>query len=349
MLEKKHETSEVLLHKLRELSNIVTNWDHSIDYKYQKSLELVRNVLNFDMSILYQVKNTVDDLLLLQVVKTYDPENLRRDLYPGKNLVIKMLKPEPEYINEVNAFKTEAISTINVPGVGSDMVGYIYLPNDIGGSLLFGGDYIGERADTSQSEKDTFLIMCNLISSLLIRSHYRELATHDGLTGLYNSRFIREELEKAFKRHSRDKHIKICAVLCDIDFFKKVNDNYGHIQGDIILKEVADILHENTRMGFDTVGRYGGEEFLVIMEGVDQHQAKEIVDRWRENIETHNFSKTDEEGTPTKDGFLKITMSFGIAHINSEVETHVELLNNADKALYEAKESGRNKVKISTK
>lgn len=346
MPEKKHEEPKVLLHKLRELSNIITNWETNIDYKYQKSLELVRNVLNFDLSVLYKVKNTVDDLLLLQVIKTYDPENLRNNLYPGKNLVIKTTQPDPEYLNEVKAFNTESISTINVPGVGSDMVGFIYLPSDIGGSLLFGGDYIGEHAETSQSEKDTFLIMCNLISSLLIRSHYRDLATHDGLTGLYNSRYIREELEKAFKRNARDKNIKICAVLCDIDYFKKINDNYGHIQGDIILKEIAEILQESTRVGFDTVGRYGGEEFLVIMEGVDQHQAKDIVDRWRQTIENHEFSRIDEEGTPTKGAFLKVTMSFGIAHIEKDIETHVELLNNADKALYDAKENGRNKVSI---
>jgi len=164
------------------------------------------------------------------------------------------------------------------------------------------------------------------------------LATHDGLTGLFNRSHFQKILTTkiaASKRYNRP----ISLVLCDIDFFKKLNDNYGHPFGDAVLKGIAAKLESSVRLGTDAVARYGGEEFVMIIDQSDRDTAKESVDRIRSEIEAMTFKTTDNHE-------VKTSMSFGIAEYPLQARNITELIDKADEALYAAKEKGRNRVEI---
>ncbi|PCJ52558.1 MAG: hypothetical protein COA79_23415 [Planctomycetota bacterium] len=349
MTEKEHSSSEILIQALGELSSVLTDSSLDFDYKLSASLEIVRKVLRFDLSILFKIVNQIDDLLILEVINVDDPHRFREDLSNGKKVLISLSNPDYKFKNEVKAFETGGISNINVPGEGSDLIGYIYMPAEAGGGYLFGGDYIGENAGINESELSTFKIMCNLLSSIVMRSYYKQMAFKDALTGLYNSRFIRQELKRGFEKFRRNPNIPISVVMCDIDYFKKINDDYSHIQGDAVLQEVGELLLSQMRKSFDILGRYGGEEFLVIMEGVSRDDAMPIVERWCQEMENHVFKRIDEQGQVIKDEGLSVTMSFGVSDFNSSMEEAKSSLAQADKALYASKENGRNKVTLAAK
>ena len=164
-------------------------------------------------------------------------------------------------------------------------------------------------------------------------SHSRYLSLTDALTGLYNRRHLDTMLEREFlraKRYGSD----LSVAIIDIDFFKKVNDTHGHICGDYILKEVAYLILENFRKT-DIIFRYGGEEFVALLTETTLEKTKIPLERLRKSVEEYpfNFKGTD----------IKITISGGATEIG-DVENASEFLDNADKALYMAKENGRNQI-----
>lgn len=253
----------------------------------------------------------------------------------------------PEFANEVLAFKHRNVSAINIPGWGCDIVGSIYMPENLGHGYLLAGDFFGDESDTQIYEVRACEIMCNLLSSALMKTQFERLASYDGLTGLLNSRAIRDELEKAFQRQKRKKTGVGAVVLADIDFFKKINDQYGHIQGDSVLQEVGHLFEAAIRKHLDVAGRYGGEEFLLIYEDTDRDQVFNIVERLRQSIANHRFKKIGPNGVPENDDCLQVTMSFGIASLQyKSLESGKEVLAMADAALYRSKAGGRNRVSI---
>lgn len=151
----------------------------------------------------------------------------------------------------------------------------------------------------------------------------------DPLTGILNRRAILEELSQRMNHHLYDfEHLSI--LMLDIDFFKKINDNYGHIVGVKVLIKVSEIISQLIR-GFDTVGRYGGEEFLVILPNTNSENAYKAAERIRKKIEETEF-----------DDIEHLTVSIGFTSYTDEsIES---LINKADQNLYEAKRTGRNKV-----
>ena len=157
----------------------------------------------------------------------------------------------------------------------------------------------------------------------------------DGLTQIENRRSLNERLHEMWQ-HSVRLHEPISLVMCDIDKFKSVNDNYGHQAGDAVLKEFAQLLKSEARE-IDRVGRYGGEEFLLVLPGTVLDAAVTFAERLREKVEGHTF--TYEGGT------LQRTMSCGVASSpHPRVKDEDSLLRAADDALYVAKETGRNRV-----
>lgn len=169
---------------------------------------------------------------------------------------------------------------------------------------------------------------------------YKEIenmATTDGLTGLFNHRKFQEELDKELKRHERSGR-PLCLALCDIDFFKKINDTYGHPAGDAVLKSIAGIIKETVR-STDIPARYGGEEFGIILIETPIKEAKTIAERIRKKVESHKFSY---KGT-----IIRATLSTGIAtFIHTQKITKGKLIERADKALYHAKHNGRNQIML---
>lgn len=157
----------------------------------------------------------------------------------------------------------------------------------------------------------------------------------DGLTGVDNRRALEQRLHEMFE-HSLRLHEPISCVMSDIDHFKKVNDTYGHAAGDDVLKQFAEILKDEARE-VDRVGRYGGEEFLLLLPGTVLDAAVTFAERLRQRVEQHTFSF---EG-----GTLKRTVSLGVASWpHPRIKGREEMLKAADDALYVAKEMGRNRV-----
>lgn len=163
----------------------------------------------------------------------------------------------------------------------------------------------------------------------------RQLAITDGLTRIYNHRFFQELFEKEYKRSDRYNTV-FSLIMLDIDLFKNVNDTYGHLCGDEILKGLANLIKGCLR-SMDIVARYGGEEFAMLLPETNGQEALQTAERIRQATEDHVFMGT-EQG-------IKVTVSQGVATYPSPgVHERSDIIAKADKALYEAKETGRNKV-----
>ncbi len=178
------------------------------------------------------------------------------------------------------------------------------------------------------------LINKKLLEEIRVQSEkLKELSLKDSLTGVYNRRiledFVSEELEKA-KKYSFD----LSFIMIDIDNFKEINDQYGHIIGDFVLKRIAHLISKKIRKG-DLIIRYGGEEFLVMLSYCNLQNAFKRAEEIRKAIEELSLEK------------LKITASFGVTSLSLHPEaTLEELINFADQALYKAKREGKNRVEI---
>jgi diguanylate cyclase (GGDEF)-like protein len=160
------------------------------------------------------------------------------------------------------------------------------------------------------------------------------MATTDGLTGLTNHRSFQSRFEDLLQRAQRHGH-KVALLICDVDHFKKVNDNFGHPMGDEVLRRVARVLQEVPRK-IDIPCRYGGEEFAVLLDNVDVAQAKAVAERIRIEI-----SKVVVD---TDKGPLSVTESIGVAAFPDDGRDRATLIERADIALYHAKHAGRNRV-----
>lgn len=163
----------------------------------------------------------------------------------------------------------------------------------------------------------------------------RKKAMHDALTGLPNREAYDQRLEQEVSRLQRYGN-KLSLMVCDIDLFKRINDNYGHLAGDKVLKIIAKSLQVNLRDS-DFIARFGGEEFVALMPETSREEAKIVAEKLRQKIESSPFSFKKEP--------VQITVSFGISEF-AQNETPDEVFSRADKALYEAKEKGRNQVQL---
>ena len=162
----------------------------------------------------------------------------------------------------------------------------------------------------------------------------RRLATIDTLTEIYNRShfFLRAQAE--FNR-ARRLGEPMAAMMIDIDHFKRVNDTYGHLVGDQVLRVIAGLCNKRMRK-YDLLGRYGGEEFVVILPHTTIAQALTTAERIRENISQTEIKTTEST--------INVRVSIGVAALTKKMETLESLLDQADRALYQAKDTGRNRV-----
>jgi diguanylate cyclase (GGDEF)-like protein len=162
-------------------------------------------------------------------------------------------------------------------------------------------------------------------------------ATTDRMTKLFSHHYFQQNLGEEVNRAHRYGAV-FCLIMLDIDHFKKFNDTYGHLQGDVIIKDIARILRSSVR-SIDFTARYGGEEFAVILPEVNGQGAAVVAERIRRSIEKHPF--------PGEEGPLHVTVSIGVAEFKpSRMRTASQLIAEADKALYQSKEMGRNRVSV---
>ncbi len=166
-----------------------------------------------------------------------------------------------------------------------------------------------------------------------------QLAAKDGLTGLYNHAYIKERLKQELYRCQRYNH-PLSILMIDIDDFKSLNDNYGHVVGDKVLKSLSLLMQEIIRPS-DIIGRYGGEEFLVILPQTNSENSLAVAERIRENIEYYEF-----EVHSSKNKISQVTVSIGLCTFPDHGHTSEDLIAFADESLYSAKTEGKNRVTI---
>jgi len=197
-------------------------------------------------------------------------------------------------------------------------------------------DYLTKPVDPNElrARVNTGRRILNLQEQLLhTQKLLRQQATRDALTGVWNRAMILEILERELARSRREGQ-PVSILLADADHFKDINDTHGHLVGDRVLRHIAQRLSGVVRT-YDSVGRYGGEEFLLVLPDTDADIALALAERLRHFVE--------EEPTATDDREVWASISIGVATPHSD-ETAEQLLQNADNALYAAKRSGRNRV-----
>ncbi len=204
-------------------------------------------------------------------------------------------------------------------------------------------DYLTKPFD--KSELQARLRACNRILTLQdeqirTQEQLRFQATHDALTGIWNRSEILETLRRELERAARSRSATGLLML-DIDHFKKINDTYGHLTGDFVLKEVTQRIIQAVR-GYDSVGRYGGEEFVIVLPGCTREQIEHGAERIR--------SAVDDSPIIANESTIFVTVSIGAAVTGVErrgLISDTEILAAADSALYRAKKIGRNRTVLS--
>lgn len=174
------------------------------------------------------------------------------------------------------------------------------------------------------------------------REYHRQihrLLSHDDLTGLLSSRSFFSELRREASR-AKDKSRPFCVLMMDIDYFKAVNDTFGHLTGSKTLEEVGGCIMSNLRSG-DAAARFGGEEFAAFLLDAELSQGLVAAERIRSGIENYEFSVI-RQGKPSEKH--RITISIGVASFPNDSRDPIELVEMADSALYHAKREGRNRV-----
>jgi diguanylate cyclase (GGDEF)-like protein len=174
------------------------------------------------------------------------------------------------------------------------------------------------------------------LTTILSQKKLHKESITDVLTGVYNRRYALRILEEKFRKAAVEEEALLSVAMLDIDHFKPVNDTHGHQAGDKILKEVA-LLISNAVREIDIVGRYGGEEFIIIL-GVGKNGARNVCERIRKSIETNCFYWDDKE--------IWVTASLGCVTFSEKISTWEEIVSISDMCLYEAKKTGRNKVVV---
>lgn len=187
---------------------------------------------------------------------------------------------------------------------------------------------------TIQDVTDLALARKKMEEVVELNKKLEELTNFDGLTAVYNRRYVEKRIEQEFNKAKQNGSV-FSIVLIDIDHFKKVNDLYGHLAGDEVLKEFAKIIKSNLRAP-DVFGRYGGEEFFALLPDTNEEEAGELGLSLKNAVE--------EAVVETKGKKIKVTFSGGVVQYREHETDYVQMIHEADQALYHSKESGRNRI-----
>ena len=192
--------------------------------------------------------------------------------------------------------------------------------------------------NTDESQLDKFYILASQfafqIERISLFDNVEKLSITDGLTKTFLRRHFSERFEEELVRAAAA-GAKLSIVMIDLDHFKRCNDAYGHLVGDVVLREFVEVLRRNIRE-IDIVSRFGGEEFCVLLPETDKKSAFAVAERIRKAVEEHEIHAYDE--------IVKITVSIGVSSFPDDAKSQEALIELADKALYESKEKGRNRA-----
>jgi diguanylate cyclase (GGDEF)-like protein len=264
-----------------------------------------------------------DDGRLIEVARTGEPESFRRALHAAEAAVI-----DAGQVAEIQVGGASALAApLGANEAGDQVIGIVSVAR-------------GDHAFTA-AEQELFAYLTNQASvsveNVDLHETVQKQAVTDELTGLFNHRRFQEvisaEVERA-RRYGQEMGL----IMLDIDNFKQVNDTYGHLQGDLVLREVARVLRQSSRE-IDEPARYGGEEMAVALPQTDLEGAYQFAERVRHSVEDLELP------LPSGEGSLKVTASFGVASLATAGHADKDaLVAAADRALYEAKRAGKNRT-----
>jgi len=294
---------------------------------------------------LFQAKMTQNEKILI-VDDSEFLANYYATLLSHAGLVTETMTDAKEFLLKLSEFQPDLIlMDINMPYCsGIELAQIVHQQENLSGIPIIFLSSITEKSrqlEVLSYAGDDFLTkpidpkeLLATIHNRLMRSRMlRSRMMRDSLTNLYNHTLIHHQLEREIvvaERYNRN----LCVALFDIDHFKGVNDNYGHQAGDKILKDLSLYLEKNVRKS-DLIGRYGGEEFLIILPNTDLNEGVKIVDDLRSGFAASRHKIGTEE--------IQITLSGGVANYPA-IKSSSDLVKAADKALYQAKENGRNQI-----
>lgn len=311
-----------------KLQNIILNEQSKINVEFHDSMKNIAKIIETQYELNYIVP-LIGEML---------------DRFISDHLIYVFLKQDNEYkLVWPKACKDERIyetlkqltPETNYILTSDDKIGTFPLTSD--GEIT--GCIVARSTLDKLSKRDiSYLEQLTRQSAITINrantySKVLQYATLDALTNLNNRRQFEVRLKQEIATTKRQKN-PLCAMMVDIDFFKKVNDTYGHASGDAVLRTVASIIKEHLRES-DIPSRYGGEEFAVLLPYTHIEEAKIVGERLRKAVETTPI--------PIDKKNINVTISMGLAEFSPQ-ETGEDLFKRADSALYEAKESGRNRV-----
>lgn len=246
----------------------------------------------------------------------------------GKRVYVKDTDKENRFLHYKGEKRLENASLLSAP---------LIFKNEIMGVINFGRG--GVNSFSFSDVKMLTLVAGHValaIANAKLYTKTRELSVKDELTQLYNRRHFQQMLQMEWKRAVRFFR-DLSLIMVDVDHFKAYNDTYGHLQGDVILKQIGQILQRNLRE-VDTVARFGGEEFVLLLPDTDKHGAIAVAEKVRRLVEQHRFTSDGKESA------RPITISAGIASYPDDVGEMDDLIDHADIALFRAKDGGRNQV-----
>lgn len=324
------------VHKMGVFKKVIEE-DDSLDDVYSRLNSAFIDYVHLDKCTIYEIDSRNEKMKVVIPVIS-DPNNS-----PCNEVILERAK-------YCRAIRTgHPVSSISYNGVckqffHSDNKCHVCMPMHIGGRP---GGVIQFLFDKPNNDKETGLInnkifradafinqALSVIEAKRLMNTLRESALRDPLTGLYNRRFLQEHTNHLLAGVVRRKK-SIGLIMCDLDYFKQVNDSHGHDAGDIVLKRTSILITESVRKS-DLVIRFGGEEFLVLLIDVQENEAVAIAEKIRKNIEQTKFKVSD--GTITK------TISLGVSEYPSDTDGFWQAIKFADVALYKAKDDGRNKT-----
>lgn len=350
----------------------ILSWKHSLEeiimteMHYKKEIETARHFL-LEMSLINKMNDrlqTCQELKEAYSIISHSIQEIFPDLSGGLCLrqdttnemetvqrwgSIQILKATFE-LDDCWALRESHVYIVNNTNTGlicnhfdsRPSNGYMCLPlivqNGVIGMLELNANTTGSISDYQQQLAITLSEVLRLsIANIKLRESLNEQAAHDPLTGLYNRRYLNDALPRELQRVIRAKRT-LCVVMLDLDYFKKINDAYGHEAGDVVLKFIGSQLRATLRSS-DIACRFGGEEFLLILADTTIAEAMPHLQQLCNDIkEAHLIYQ--------KQALPKLTVSIGIAEAPLHANTAPEIIRMADEALYKAKHDGRDRIEI---
>ncbi|MEW6068977.1 MAG: diguanylate cyclase [Nitrospirota bacterium] len=327
--------------KFMNTINVMTSFkkiieeDETVDDIYLRLGKIFTQELGFEKCVIHEIsvyKNTIKTV--------YPPESMASDIYCSMDILLNCdlcrvkrtghIVSSKEHKDICKYFRKDTGEFhICIP---------IFISGKTGGVVQFVLDKSLVESPEFQEKiiraQQYILEAQPVLEAKRIMRAFKESSIKDALTAIYNRRFL-EETSEALIAGVQRRNATIGLLMCDLDFFKEVNDKYGHDTGDIVLKETANVIRKSVRTS-DIVVRFGGEEFLVVLSDILPETSVEIAEKIRSNMEKTKVTITG--------GCISKTISVGVSEFPKDTQSFWEAIKFADVALYKAKETGRNKV-----